>query len=294
MPQTAPRGPIRCTPVPRGPLLRERYRALGWTSSIRAVPPNGCFTVRMTRTGSDSAERSGRDVIAARTLIDASPAAVFGFLADLENHCVLAGPRLEIVSLDGPHGARNGGVMRIRGPLGLRRNATTRVLATTRPREILGRAKIGRHTTARVRWVLERREHRTAVCLSATVESVGIIDRLLLELGARRWLGRAFLRALGRLSDQFDDRPAPELRAAGPNQSPTAAAVAHHPGRVNAVFRQSTQVAARRSPEASTERPGHRGRARLAKATRLVPHASDQDGKRRTSHGYRTKASSRK
>jgi hypothetical protein len=153
--------------------------------------------------GDRSAESSSGDVIAANVLIDASPAAVFGFLADLENHCVLAGPRLRIVSLSGPQGARDGGVMRIRGPLWLRRTATTRVLASTAAREIVGRAQIGRDTTARVRWLLERREGATAVCLSATVERAAAIDWLLLQLGGRRWLRRAFLRALGRLSDQF-------------------------------------------------------------------------------------------
>ncbi|MDQ6776921.1 MAG: hypothetical protein M3071_12060 [Actinomycetota bacterium] len=89
---------------------------------------------------------------------------------------MLAGPRLEIVGLDGRYGARDGGVIRIRGPLGLRRTATTRLLATTPPREIVGRAQIGPRTTAHVRWVLERREGATAVRLSATVERAGIFD----------------------------------------------------------------------------------------------------------------------
>ena len=68
-------------------------------------------------------------------------------------------------------------------------------VATTAAREIVGGAQIGRNTTARVRWLLERRERATAVSLSATVERAAIID-LLLELGARRQLRRAFMRAL--------------------------------------------------------------------------------------------------
>jgi polyketide cyclase/dehydrase/lipid transport protein len=166
-------------------------------------------------------------MIAANALIDASPAAVFGFLADLENHCVLAGPRLRIVSLHGPRGARDGGVMRIRGPLWLRRTATTRVVATTAAREIVGRAQIGRNTTARVRWLLQRHEGATAVCLSATVERAAIIDRLLLELGARRWLRRAFTRALGRLGDQFAGASALG-GAGGADRRPSTAALANH------------------------------------------------------------------
>jgi hypothetical protein len=143
------------------------------------------------------------DEVAAEELIAASPEGAFAFLADLENHWRLTGRYIEVESLDGPPGARHGGVVRIRGPLGVRRTATTRVLSATPPREMLGSARIGRRTEARVRWTLLPGDGAIAVRLSATVESTGWLDGLLLRLGGRRWLRRLFARALHRLAEHL-------------------------------------------------------------------------------------------
>ncbi|MGH3041226.1 MAG: SRPBCC family protein [Gaiellaceae bacterium] len=169
---------------------------------------------------------SGRGEIAADALVHASPESVFEFLSDLDSHWRLAGPCIEILSLDGRPGVRDGGTVRVRGPLGLRRTATTRVLAASPPRQMVGRAEIGRRTKARVRWVLESRGQATAVRLSATIEGAGTLDGLLLRLGGRRWLRRLFIAALGRLADHFASRSSQVLgrqramsRAAAPTRA---------------------------------------------------------------------------
>ena len=69
---------------------------------------------------------AGFDVHATRS-VGAEVADVFAFLADLENHWLLADRFVEVVELAGPPGARTGGRVRVRGPLRLRRTATIRV-----------------------------------------------------------------------------------------------------------------------------------------------------------------------
>ena len=168
-----------------------------------------------------SRPHSRRREIAAQALVAAPSQEVFEFLCDLENHWGLAGRCLEVVRLDGPPGARRGGVVRLRGPLGLRRTATTRVFVASAPRTIVGRAEIGDHTKAKVRWVLHGRGQATAVRLSASVEAAGRLDVLLLALGGRRWLGRRFVAALGRLADHF---AAGSPRVPAPQQRPRVSA----------------------------------------------------------------------
>jgi hypothetical protein len=91
--------------------------------------------------------------IGAVALVAAPPAEVFAFLADLENHWRLTDRFVEVVELDGPSGARHGGRVRVRGPLGLRRTAVTRVMEADEPRSMRGTAEL-RGTRAEVRWTL--------------------------------------------------------------------------------------------------------------------------------------------
>ena len=135
--------------------------------------------------------------------IPASPEAAFAFLADLENHWRLTGRYIEVVRLDGPPGARHGAVVRIRGPLRIRRTATTRVLNASPPRQMVGSARIGSRTEAQVRWTLVPRDGATAARLSATIEATGRLDGLLLRVGGRRWLRRLFAGALLRLAEHL-------------------------------------------------------------------------------------------
>lgn len=141
--------------------------------------------------------------IRASRLVPAPPAALFEFLADLENHWWLAGRFIEIVSLErDPDGAATGGRVRMRGPLGLHRTAATRVLVVESTRRMVGLAEVGGRTRADVEWTLDpAADGRTRVRLEAAVDRAGPVDRALLALGGRAWLKRRFAAVLERLEE---------------------------------------------------------------------------------------------
>lgn len=141
--------------------------------------------------------------IQATALVRAEPEAVFDFLSDLRNHWLLASRFVGVVTLEEPDdgGPADGGTVRIRGPLGTRRTARTRVVAAKPHRLMIGTAELGGGTRARVSWTLAGRLGSTRVRLAAEIERAGRLDRVLLALGGRWWLRRGFestLRALGR------------------------------------------------------------------------------------------------
>jgi hypothetical protein len=103
-------------------------------------------------------------------------------------------------------GRAHGGRVRTRGPLGVRRTATTQVLAADPPQQLFGVAEVGRGTRAFVRWKLRGGEDGTRVRLEATIDRVGWIDRVLLVLGGRAWLEQRFSAVLGRLAETFPAR----------------------------------------------------------------------------------------
>lgn len=97
---------------------------------------------------------------------------VFAFLASLPNHWALANRWIEVIGLQAaepPGGSEpNGGVFRIRGPLGLHRTARTEVLAAEPPARISGRAELPGGTAATVTWSLEEASPGTRVRLAAS------------------------------------------------------------------------------------------------------------------------------
>jgi Polyketide cyclase / dehydrase and lipid transport len=141
-----------------------------------------------------SAQRSPTAAIEAVALVPAEPEEVFDFLSDFANHCRLASRFVEVVELESARngGAADRGVVRLRGPLGLRRTASTKVTAARPPRLMIGTAEIAGGTRARVSWTLARRLGDTRVRLAAEVDCTSRLDRLLLALGGRRWLERRF------------------------------------------------------------------------------------------------------
>jgi hypothetical protein len=141
--------------------------------------------------------------LAAVGFVPARPDAVFGFLADLENHWLLADRFIEVLALDGPPGARHGGLVRMHGPLGLTRTATTRVEAAHPSHLMIGAAEIGARTTACVSWALIPDADGASVRLTATLDRAGLLDRLLLMLGGRWWMRRRFVAVLERLAERF-------------------------------------------------------------------------------------------
>jgi Polyketide cyclase / dehydrase and lipid transport len=157
--------------------------------------------------------------IEAAALVPAGPEEVFGFLSDLGNHWRLASRFVEVVELEsaGNGGSADRGRVRLRGPLGMRRTARTRVTAARPPRLLIGVAEIPGGTRARVSWTLASRLGETRVRLAAEVEDARPLDRLLLALGGRRWLERRFSETLDALASELGvaARPDPEpLRAA--------------------------------------------------------------------------------
>jgi hypothetical protein len=142
--------------------------------------------------------------VEATALVRAPCEEVFGFLDDLENHWIVADRFVEVVDLHRGNGPRaDGGVVRLRGPLGIRRTVTTRVVAIKPPRLLIGTAELGR-TRARVSWALAGHLDDTRVRLAARVESASRADRALLALGGRWWLQRRFASTLRGLAAEFE------------------------------------------------------------------------------------------
>jgi len=153
--------------------------------------------------------------LAASAVVPAPADQVFHFLADLENHWRLADRFIEVVQLDrAADGRTNGGRVRMRGPLGVRRTASTRVVAAVAPQLMVGTAELGRRTRAFVRWKLSTSDGGTRVRLEATIDRTGAIDRLMLALGGRAWLERRFSAVLQRLAERFA-AGAPRIEAYG-------------------------------------------------------------------------------
>lgn len=120
-------------------------------------------------------------------MVEAAPDAVFGLLADLGEHWRLAGDWIEVLALQPPTGPADGAVVRLRGPLGLRRVARTRVDVVEPPVRLAGHAHAGRATRAAVEWRLEPAGERTRVQIELVLVRASPGDRALWVLGGRLW-----------------------------------------------------------------------------------------------------------
>ncbi|MDN3358086.1 hypothetical protein QWU11_36290 [Actinomadura sp. DC4] len=129
--------------------------------------------------------------------VRATANAVYDFLERLPNHALITGDdlRLEGVAPDGMSA-----LISMRGPLGVRRTARTRVTTRHRPWAFGGTAAVGRRTVAYVHWAIERADAGSFVTLTATILRAGALDRLLLTIGGRQWLARSFDRAVALLA----------------------------------------------------------------------------------------------
>jgi hypothetical protein len=134
-------------------------------------------------------------MIRARRIVHAPPGDVSAFLRDLGRHWQLTDGAVVPVGHDD-----GGAVVLIRGPLGLRRAALTRIDVAT-PRELSGTAFVGATTRATVSWHLEPAPGGTSVELGVRVDRASWSDGLVLALGGRAWLRRRLGRALRRLDD---------------------------------------------------------------------------------------------
>src|SRR3954447_18760895 len=141
-------------------------------------------------------------MIRAARRVAASPETTFALVADLAGHWRLIDRWAEIEQLGGA-----AAVVRLRGPLGVRRTARTRVLSAEGPHALDGEARVGRRTLGCVRWRLEPDGAGTLVTLTATVERAGALDRVLLALGGRHWLRARLADALERLAAEATAAP---------------------------------------------------------------------------------------
>jgi hypothetical protein len=147
---------------------------------------------------------------------------IYERLADLRRHWALAGRWVAPLAVHD-----DGAVVRLRGPLGVRRTARTSLDARVVPSRIAGTARVGA-TVAEISWTLDAiGPCSTAVTLRADLARTAAIDRLVLALGGRRWLRARFaatLRALAREAGGPERDPAvsgPEPRAcARPSAGP--------------------------------------------------------------------------
>jgi hypothetical protein len=138
----------------------------------------------------------------------------FALLADLDEHWRFAGDFVDVLQLEGPAGARTGGQLRVRGPLGIRRTVTTHLVSARTRCTLEGTAATRSGTTAHVAWTLSRARSGTLVELVVTIVHAGPLDRTLLHLGGRAWLRRQLAATLQRFSTAADQDARPDLKAA--------------------------------------------------------------------------------
>lgn len=171
---------------------------------LRAAPSHGSSSANATvhrMSASAVAARAGTfGVIVARREIAAPRERVFEFLADLNNHWLLADRFIEMVRLDD---SGSGGRVRLCGPFGLRRTATTQVDELEYGDHVRGSASIGPVTRGSVCWTLEDAGSGTLITLEVQAERLSRLDAVLVRLGGRRWLGQVFARILERLEERL-------------------------------------------------------------------------------------------
>lgn len=135
----------------------------------------------------------GRVRIEARRDVPLPRAELYAELSDLRGHWDLAGRWVEPIEL-----RADGGVVRVRGPLGLRRTIETTLTELREPECVAGEARLG-GTRARIEWLLADDDAGTVVTLRADVLEAGPLDRALLALGGGRWMAGRFRATLKRL-----------------------------------------------------------------------------------------------
>lgn len=139
------------------------------------------------------------DAICAGAIVARQPEEVFAWLSDLHNHWRLEDRFIDVAGIEA-----GGGRVRMRGPLGLSREARTRVIAAEPHTTLRGTAEVGRTTRGAVRWDIEPHARGSRVTFSAVVERASLADRVLLALGGRRWLAGLFRNAVLRLGAEMD------------------------------------------------------------------------------------------
>jgi carbon monoxide dehydrogenase subunit G len=131
-------------------------------------------------------------------VVHAPPEPVFAFLSVLDNHWDLMGSCVERLE-----SSSDGTLVKIHGPLGVKRTARTCVVRVEPPRLMTGSAQLSSGARGSVTWELEPSGQSTSVRLSATIVAAGPRDRIAFALGGRQWLRRRFDYALAELAGRF-------------------------------------------------------------------------------------------
>jgi hypothetical protein len=141
--------------------------------------------------------------ISTAATIAAPPEQVFTFLRSLDRHWGLIGGRAEPLRADSD-GA--GYLLRLRGPLGIRRTVQTHITTLQEPVLLVGRIEAGRRTRATLSWAVRGRGQSSRVVLAAQIDSIGPIDRALLYVGGHWWVRRTLRVALRGLAEEMGGR----------------------------------------------------------------------------------------
>jgi hypothetical protein len=156
--------------------------------------------------------------VTAELLIEVPAKTVYDFLSQLPNHQKMGGHRFRLDTL-APD--RLGATIVICGPLGIHRTVQTTITDLHPARGVGGTATVGRRTTAHVHWTIHADGQRSHVALTATMVRTGMLDRLLLATGGRKWLTRSFHRVLTLLPTTIraaTPRATAPVRAPSPDQ----------------------------------------------------------------------------
>src|SRR3954469_20335582 len=123
-------------------------------------------------------------LLTADAVVGAPPSQIFPLLCDLDRHHHLTDGGMRIVRLDGERGRRTGGLVELRGPMGIKRLVRTRVAGAEPGRRLWGTAVTDRGAKAHVEWRLRPcDEDRAAVQVRIEVEASTWPERVLLALG---------------------------------------------------------------------------------------------------------------
>jgi len=146
----------------------------------------------------------GGAVLAADAVVGARAAEIFPLLCDLDRHHDLTDGGMRILRLEGQRGRRTGGLVELRGPLGIRRLVRTRVSGAEPGRRLWGTAETEHGARAHVEWRLRPHDaESTAVQVRIEVEASNWPERMLLALGGRAWLRARMRAALRRVGQQL-------------------------------------------------------------------------------------------
>lgn len=137
------------------------------------------------------------EVRAARS-IPGAPERIFRFLESLDHHLDLIDERVDRVASD-PAGAR----VRLRGPLGVRRTIGITLIYADSPDTVVTSVQSEGGTRGAIRWSIQHSDGGSWVQVVGHAGSLAPLDRLLVRLGARRWLTRSLELVLERLDQRM-------------------------------------------------------------------------------------------